>query len=324
LKHIHICIIAFLVIAAQSLVAETANPLTVPQASVSIKYYNKTVYYPENSDDNPVFVHISIANTGSETLRFKLADDRIFSMDFTARNMKSTLLPKTESVIRKRTTNQTVYFREIALESGEEYSFVENVKDYLLISDPSIYYLDVQFYPELYKAKSILLSSNMLTLEVKPSPKAAASSAAPIHSETMNILVPEDISPDRVVEQTIIARQRSMWDLYFLYFDIEQMLMRDPVRNRKYRISSAAERDNMLVNFKTDLMQSRIERDIVAIPEKFSIERTLYSQSEGTVSVIEWFKYDDFREKKRYTYYIRQRDGIWQIYDYLVENLGTE
>jgi hypothetical protein len=320
LKHIYIIIIAFFALIAQPLLADI-DPHSV---SVSIKYYNKTIYYPENSVDNPVYIHVSITNNGSDTLRFKLADDRAFSMDFNARTMKSALLPKTENIVRKRTTNQTVYFREIALEAGEEYSFVENVKDYLIIPEPSIYYLDVQFFPELYKSKNNTITSNMLTLEVRPSPQGAASSAVPIHSQTMSILVPEDISPDRVVEQTIIARQRSMWDLYFLYIDLEQMLMRDPVRDRKYRTSSAAERNNMLVNYKADLIQSRIERDIVAIPEKFSIERTLYSQSEGTVTVIEWFKYDDFREKKRYTYYVRQRDGIWQIYDYTVENLGTE
>jgi hypothetical protein len=282
------------------------------------------VYYPDNTADNPVYIHISITNTGSETIRFKLADDRTFSLDFNGRTMKSVYIPKTETIIEKRTTNRTVYFREIALEPGEEYSFVENVKDYLVISEPSIYYLDVVFYPELYKTKSAALTSNMLTLEIRPTPQAASSSVIPVHAETMNILIPENISPDRVVEQTIVARQKSRWDQYFLYMDLEQMLMKDPIRNRKYRTGSAVERNTMLTNYKADLIQSKIERDIVAIPENFSIERTLYSQSEGSVTVIEWFKYDDFREKKRYTYFVRQRDGIWQIYDYSVENLGTE
>ena len=42
------------------------------------------------------------------------------------------------------------------------------------------------------------------------------------------------------------------------------------------------------------------------------------------MKVLEWFKNDTFSEKKRYTYYVRQRDGIWQIYGYTVDNLGTE
>ena len=80
----------------------------------------------------------------------------------------------------------------------------------------------------------------------------------------------------------------------------------------------------MLQSFKADLMQARIDNDIIAIPESFQIEKTTYSPVEGSVSVIEWFKYPNFSEKKRYTYKVRQREGIWQIYDYSVVNLGTE
>ena len=71
-------------------------------------------------------------------------------------------------------------------------------------------------------------------------------------------------------------------------------------------------------------MAERIDTDIVAIPEKFEIKKTTYSQTEGKVIVIEWFKNQNFREKKEYTYYVQQRDGIWRIYDYDVNNLGTE
>ena len=38
----------------------------------------------------------------------------------------------------------------------------------------------------------------------------------------------------------------------------------------------------------------------------------------------QYFNNGTFTEKKRYTYYVRQRDGIWYIYNYIVDNLGTE
>lgn len=292
---------------------------------VTAKFYNKTMYYPGASEDNPVYVHITVANKGSETLRFKLADDRMFSMDFKVHTVKSKELPATDQLIRKRTMQQTVYFREIALETGEEYSFTENLKDFVKIEDPAVYYMEVTFYPELYKARhSSAITSNRMTLEVRPSPSAASSSVIPVAPITAAILQPEAISPDQVVEQTIIARQRSLWDQYFLYMDLEQMLMRDPVRSRKYRSASAIERSRMLDNYKADLQQSRIDGDIVAIPERFTIDKTVYTTTEGTVTSTQWFKYDTFHEKKRYTYHVRQRDGIWQIFDYTVENLGTE
>lgn len=306
------------------LFAENLDRSKYDDISVSIKYYDRTMYYPGNADINPVFVHISIKNNSTETLRFKLADDRMFSVDFNAYTIKNSQLPQTEKLIRKRTTNQTVYFREISLENGEEYSFVENLKDYIDITEPSIYYIELNLYPELYKSKYLSLTSNRLTLEVRPSPSAASSSVLPVKNKSAELLRPEEISPDKVVEQTIIARQKSLWDQYFLYLDVEAMLQRNPSSKRKYISSSADERARMLKNYKADLMQSRIDNDIVAVPEKFDIERTVYSKTEGTVTVTEWFKYPNYHEKKSYVYKVRQREGIWQIYDYTVTNLGTE
>lgn len=291
---------------------------------VSIKYYDRTMYYPGNPDTNPVFVHISIKNNSARTMRFKLADDRMFSVDFNGYTIKNLQIPQTENVIRKRTTNQTVYFREISLETGEEYSFVENLKDYIEISEPSVYYVELKFYPELYKSKYLSVTSNRLSLEIRPSPSAASSAVLPVKNKSAELLKPEEISPDKVVEQTIIARQKSLWDQYFLYLDIEAMLQRNAPAKRKYISSSAEERARMLKNYRADLMQSRIDNDIVAVPDKFEIERTVYSKTEGTVTVTEWFRYPNYHEKKSYVYKVRQREGIWQIYDYTVTNLGTE
>lgn len=319
MKRLLLSIIATILVFAQTAIAQE-----IQKADISIRFYDRTMYYPGNPEENPVMVHVTISNTGKETLRFKLADDRKFSLDFRAFNVKNSQLQQTQSLLKKRTTNQTVYFREIALEPGEELSFVENLKDYLTITDPSIYYVELTFYPELYSKKEQNISSNRLSLEIHPSPSAATSSILPVESKTTNLLQAEAISPDKVIEQTIIARQKSLWDQFFLYMDIEEMLKRDPSRSRKYAIASADGRNDMIRAFKADLMQQRIDKDIVSIPSKFTIENTTYSQTEGTVTVTEYFKNDTFTEKKIYTYYVRQRDGIWQIYDYYVDNAGTE
>ena len=322
MKRSIILIIAILTIFCHSLFAQnSANQNN--GIDVSIKYYNKTVYYPESSEENPIYVHITISNNGTEPFRFKLADDRMFSIDFNAFNVKNKSLNQQEDLKSKRTTSQTVYFREISIESGEEYSFIENLKDYVVIDETGIYYFELKFYPELYKNKMSFIKSNRLSLDVRPSPDIAVSMLQ-TDVKTSAVLTPEPISPDKVIEQTIIARQRELWDQFFLYMDIEKMLTRDASRDRKYRTGSADERTRMIANYKADLMLSKIDNDIVAIPERFSIERTTYTQTEGSVTVIEWFKYDTFTEKKRYEYFLRQRDGIWQIYDYRVENLGSE
>ncbi|MBO5607793.1 MAG: hypothetical protein J5930_07850 [Treponema sp.] len=309
-------------LSAQNYVATT--DATPNNAEIAVKFYNRTLYYPGSGEANPVYVHITIKNTSSDTLRFKLADDRMFSIDFKAVDVKNMELPQTNLLTRKRTTSQTVYFREIALEPEEEYSFVENLKNYLDISDPSIYYVTASFYPELYRNKDKVIESKRLTLEVRPSPTVSASSYVPVEAGSAAVIQAEEISPDKVVEQTILARQQSEWDKFFLYMDLEAILKNNASRSRRYNTSSADERSEMLRQFRADLMRSRIDSDIVAIPSKFEIETTTYSQTQGTVKVLEWFRNPTFTEVKRYTYYVRQRDGIWQIYDYTVDNLRTE
>lgn len=328
MKKITYIFIAFFTLFANALFAQSLlTPSNIPNfdnAQVTIKFYDRTMYYPDNVKENPIYVHITICNKGQETLRFKLADDRMFSADFNAYNVKNIGLEQTAEIIRKRTTNQYVYFREIALETGEEYSFIENVKDYLQFTEPSIYYLELSFYPELYKSKYIELRSNRLTLEIRPAPSASSSNFIPVQSQTAEILKPQPISPDKVVEQTIVARQKSLWDQFFLYLDLEKMLKKDEHRKRQYQNASSKECAKMLEDFKSSLMAERIDTDIVAIPEKFEIKKTTYTATEGKVVVIEWFRNQNFYEIKQYTYFVQERDGIWQIYDYTVDNLRTE
>ena len=126
-KHKIITIISDFVIFAQTLFAADlleSAPNKYDGIEVSIRYYNKTVYYPDGTENNPSYVHITIANKSTETFRFKLSDDRMFSIDFNAITARNAKLSQQMELSRKRTTSRTVYFREIALECGEEYSFI--------------------------------------------------------------------------------------------------------------------------------------------------------------------------------------------------------
>lgn len=296
-------------------------------AGISIRFYDRSIYYPGNSPTEPVLVQITIANNGAETLRFKLADARSFSIDFTAVNTRNQPLQHTEKWIRDRNTNQKVYFREISIEPGEAYSFIENIKDYLSIENPGMYILDSAFFPELKRLSDdseASLHSNRLTLEVKPSPGAAAVKLLPVSPMTAEVLQPQPMPPDQVVNYMLTARQRSNWDQFFLYLDLEQMLSKDPSRGRRFKAESESGRFTMQENYKSELIQAKIDKEISTIPVEYKIERTSYTEVEGTVSVLEWFKYPNFKEKKRFTYYLSARDGIWRVNDYTVDNLGTE
>lgn len=300
--------------------------------SVTIRFYDKTVYYPGNGQENPVLIRVTISNNTSDTMRFKLADNRIFSMDFNVVNSKNIRLEHTEEFIRKRSTNQPVFFREISLEPGEEYSFIENIKDYIEIPQSGIYYMDGYFYPELNR-QTVMSSdnpyikpvkSNRLTLEVKPSVGAASLSIVPTDPVTFDNLSRKQISPDQVITDTIIARQKNSWDEFFLYMDLEEMILRDSSLAKKFISESEDGRIRMIENYKISMRNKSAALDIIMVPNKFQIEKTAYTPTEGSVSVIQWFDYSTYSEKKRYTYYLHQKDGIWLIYDYTVDNLGTE
>lgn len=300
--------------------------------SVTIRFYDKTVYYPGKGQENPVLIRFTITNNTSETMRFKLADNRIFSVDFNVVNSKNIRLEHTEEFIRKRSTNQPVFFREISLEPGEEYSFIENIKDYIEIPQSGIYYMDGYFYPELNRHTVMSgdnpyikpVKSNRLTLEVRPSVGAASLSIVPTDPVTLDSLNRKQIPPDQVITDTIIARQKNSWDEFFLYMDLEEMILRDSSLAKKFISESEDGRIRMIENYKISMRNKSAALDIIMVPNKFQIEKTAYTPTEGSVSVIQWFDYSTYSEKKRYTYYLHQKDGIWLIYDYTVDNLGTE
>ena len=297
------------------------------EKKLNIRFYTKTVYYPGGAISEPIFVKVAITNTSSRAMRFKLADDRSYSVDFSLLNTKNREAVHNEGWKRKRASNGQIYFREITLESGESYSFVENIKDYVDVEAAGVYVLKALFFPELKRLIDNTeehLVSNALTLEVKPSPQVLALQGLPVSESNGEILKPQAIPPDQVINYMLIARQKSLWQQFFLYMDVDRMIAKDSARGRRFQAESEMGRLTMIEIYKRDLSRSHIDKDIAAIPVEFQIEHTAYTSTEAQVKVLEWFQYRNFREKKRFTYYLSSRDGVWMLYDYLVENLGTE
>jgi hypothetical protein len=120
------------------------------------------------------------------------------------------------------------------------------------------------------------------------------------------------------------ARQRSQWEKFFLYLDLESLYLRNPQRAARYKKLSQIEREEMLENYKTELMQEKVEQEILVIPRNFEILETMYTPVRGSVIVLEYFDYRDYTEKKRYTYYVKKKDKYWLIVDYTLVSIGTE
>ena len=77
MKRILFSIIASFTIFAQfafSQKASSINNQDYSKASVAIRFFDRTMYYPGSKEDNPIYVDVSITNKGTDTLRFKLAE----------------------------------------------------------------------------------------------------------------------------------------------------------------------------------------------------------------------------------------------------------
>lgn len=292
---------------------------------VNIRYYDKRVYYIEN---DPIWVEVTIANNSVDTYRFKLADDRIFSVDFDVRTLSNRNIDLSERVIRKRTRNLPVFFREVSVAPGESFSFIENLRDYALLEQSGSYVVQAKLYPELLKNNSpseAIVLSNRLSLSLRNQPLQGPDGIPlALDVETNAILVKERIPPDEVVDYLLNARQKSQWEKFFLYLDLEAMIMNDAGRRRLWLAESEEGRQRMLDRYRLDLQNAAIDGDFSTIPLEFTIERTSYGREEGNVTVLEKFRTGTYIESKRYTYHLRKRDDVWMIVDYTVLNLGTE
>jgi len=318
--------------------------LSVPAGTgiaFSIRYFDKRVYYLEQ---DPIFIQVTLTNNGPTPFRFRLADERAFSVDFDVRTATNKAVEAADLLIRKRSQSQQVFFRELSIEAGESFSFVEDLKDYAALKESGSYVVQAKIYPELYQnlestavssagispgrtlaATGMPLQSNRLTLSLRPR-SITGPDGIPLELdvETNAILAREKLPPDEVISYTLTARQKGQWEKFFLYLDLEAMLSRDAYRKRQWNAESEEGRQRMLVRYRQDLQNSAIDGDISSIPMNFTIERTTHDGHKGSVSVLEYFKVGTYTEKKRYTWNLEKKDDIWTIVDYSVVNLGTE
>jgi hypothetical protein len=299
--------------------AETA----VPGVEFSIRFFDRRIYH---AGTDPIFVQITVNNNSPNVFRFKLADERAFSIDFDIRSMTNRQLAKADSLIRKRTELQQIFFREIAIESGESFSFVEDLRDFVNLNQNGSFRVRAMIYPELNRAASAsFIASNYLSLNIRP-PAIQGPDGIPVELDvaTGAILVRQQIPPDEVVTYMLRARQESQWERFFLYLDLEAMLSRDALQKRKWLSENEDGRRKMLAEYRRNMQNSTVDGSISLIPSRFEIEQTVYNNNEGTVVVLARFRNYDFTEIRRYEYFLERKDNIWMIVNYSVQAMGTE
>jgi hypothetical protein len=295
---------------------------SVGTVDFNIRFFDRRVYYAAT---DPIFIQVTITNNSPVPYRFKLADDRVFSVDFEIRTMTNRSLQQADSLIRKRTVNSQVFFREVAIESGESFSFVENLCDYISFGQPGSFRVQAKIYPELFRSTATAaIESNYLSLTLRPA-VIQGPDGIPLEMDTATgaALVKQKLPPDEVVAYMITARQESQWEKFFLYLDLEAMLKKDAFQSRKYNAENEAGRRSMVAAYKQNLQNAVIDGDIVVIPNSFDILKTQYNNEEGIVVVLQRYKFPNYTELREYTYHLEKKDNFWIIVNYSVQGMGT-
>ncbi|MDR2552618.1 MAG: hypothetical protein LBD31_05580 [Treponema sp.] len=298
------------------------------QVDLSIRFYDKKVYHISGPSGEPVYVQVTLTNRSPGSFRFKLADERVFSVDFDVRNLANQSLELADYIIRRRSESRHVYFREITVEPGESFSFVEDIRNYAALGEPGSFVIQARIFPELLRensAQAVPLVSNRLNLNLRP-PVLPGPEGVPfeIDVESGAVLVREKLPPDEAVAYMLTARQKSQWEKFFLYMNLEAMITNDAARRRSWLNESEEGRLRMIAKYRSDLQNSVADEDIALIPSDFRIENTSYSGETGTVVATQWFRIGRITERRRYAYTLRRTDDIWLIEDYTVTRLGTE
>ncbi len=292
--------------------------------SLTISYSEKRIYYLGDTE-HPVMLDVVLTNDSDSTFRFKSAENRFYNLDFEVSTPSNQLLDHSQKFIKSKYANQPVFFRDISLDPGERFGLTLSLNDFVVFAQPGLYTVQALFYPELSlpPGSAAPLRSNPLSLSLRPA-VALPEEKARIEAETGALISREPLPPDEVVSYTLRARQRSQWEKFFLYLDLESLYTQSPGRAESYRRMSEENRRKALADFRRQLSSQVVDTDIVLIPTDFQILQTSYTPFEATVLVTEKFKQRDFTEVKRFTYYLTRKDRIWLIGRYETVNLGTE
>ena len=206
--------------------------------------------------------------------------------------------------------------------------FVEDLRRYAALGEPGSFVVQARIFPELFRdvaASAVPLVSNRLNLNLRP-PALPGAEGIPFEMDVESgaVLVREKLPPDEVVTYMLGARQKSQWEKFFLYLNLEAMITNDAGRRRIWLNESEEGRRRMMARYREELRNATADEDIALIPSEFRIENTSHNGENGSVVVTEWFRVGRITERRRYTYSLRRLDDIWTIVDYTVVRLGTE
>jgi len=308
--------------------AQSPQPVAKPvaQAQVSINLYDQKIYFLGDE----IQIRLAVKNTSVDTYQFKIADNRVFSFDFQVTT--TTNRPEnyhSQKFVSSRNSNGPVFYRDVSLSPGEEYSLVVGFNDFATLPAHGTYNIQVVFFPGLYvNASSPALTSNRLQVSVRPpagTTEQRSAAEAQIEKDAQRAYMP----PDEVVAFMLNARKVDHWDKFFLYINLRKLYINSYLKTTAnidpFNRLSEEEKLARIAQYKKLIMEGKAEWYLMLRTNSFIIQNTSYSRFEATVKVYQEYQHPDYKEPRYYTYTLRRDNetNTWEITDYIIENANT-
>ncbi|ASQ29372.1 hypothetical protein CDQ96_03095 [Borrelia miyamotoi] len=287
-----------------------------------IKFFNQSIYRVNSN----VSIEVSLSNSSDDLLTLEIGDINTFGFDFDVTGTTNIKVKRPLEYVRNRAKNIAIPVRTLTLRPNERFSVVMNLNQFVQFDKDGVYFVKGVFFPDISDPQKSI-ESNVITLFLKPKMGNGAEefdfSNLTSNHEIQNVLKRENLSPDKVVEYLFSALRLGNKEKFFLYIDIESLILNDRSKSYLYKQELKSGSNNMLEEYKEYLWNSS-NSDISRVPSKFSIVETTYTDFTGKVVSDVYFDDGHFYVARRYTFFLKKYDYCWIIYDYTVQNTGIK
>ncbi|MGF7101207.1 hypothetical protein [Borreliella kurtenbachii] len=288
-----------------------------------IKFFNQSIYRVNSN----VFIEVSLSNSSESVLTLEIGDINSFGFDFDVTDTTNIKVKRPIEYVKKRSKNVAIPVRNMSLRPNEKFSVVINLNQFVKFSKDGVYFVKGIFFPDI-SDPSKKKESNIITLFLNDGFDEDPGSIDLVNlsenNDIQDILKKKKLSPDEIVTYLLKALQLGKKEKFFLYLDIEGLLLNDKGKAYLYKQKlSPIPNKNVVEEYKEYLWNSN-NSDISKAPNKFSIIETTYSDTSGKVIADLYFDDGQFYISKRYTFFFKKYDYYWIIYDYIVQNTGIK
>jgi hypothetical protein len=286
---------------------------------MNIELYNPRIY----KQNDEIIIEVNLINKSDKNLSCFVTDDKKYCFDFKLISMSNQEIEHSKDYITSFHRVQTVFKSLISLNPNEGYNYKIRLNDYFDLNVTGQYYLKGLYYPDLIEIDSAsvnAVTSNQISINLRPSDIQDTNIAELKSVEEEKYLSAEKKSPDEVIKYMLDSRMKKEWNKYFLYLDLEALIKKNSKFNTNFNKSDSEKQKEILAQYKKYLQKDTID-DISFLPHSYKILKTEYAQGKGQVDVNIEFKYLEYVESKYYTFFLKQRDNIWYVYDYEVVNI---